>query len=114
MFQVVKVSTQSYHVVNTAIPGGERVEHHSTEEAATQAALRLSCGAPEALEALPLSGASEELGEVLQGRAGEVRARVSVLSSLDTLEALLCLEEAGAGRATVLRAIQDRLSSLEE
>ena len=70
MFQVVKVSTQSYHVVNTAIPGGERVEHHSTEEAATQAALRLSCGAPEALEALPLSGASEELEEVLQGRAG--------------------------------------------
>jgi hypothetical protein len=122
--QIISTQPQSYAVVDVSVPGGRTIEHHAERERAERAVARLTSqglattdgptDAPErvAEEAGTVDPRRAMLGAVLSGRAADVRARIGRVESAADLATLGELEAEGAGRRTVLTAIEARRVSV--
>jgi len=110
----------AFHIVDVSVPGWRTVEQHGSEEVA-KARFKALTGAGSVVEgrgATPATIAGEVASEgegddplllaVLSGPAGDVRRRIESAGA-EALVELRRLEILGAGRKTVIRAIDKRL-----
>ena len=121
MLVIRHVSDQSYYIVDESVPGGEDLEHQTTQARAKAALARWQAKRGEGLrlvsdvaagEATATPARLDVLAEMLKGKAGEVRGRMALVASAADLQTLAELEEAVLGRTTVLRAIRQRLEAV--
>lgn len=130
MLVIRKMNSQSYYIVDTSVPGGEDLEHQTSQARAEAALARLqaergqgirlvvsvdTAQAGKDVEQLGKTGDDirrKQLAAKLKGKAGDVRRRVEQIASAADLVALAELEAEGLGRKTVLRAIEQRLEAV--
>ena len=115
MLAIRKMNEQSYYIVDTSVPGGKDLEHQTSRERAGAALARWEAKQGEGIRLVhsaddaPATASQtrrEMLAAQLKGKAGDVRARIARVASLEDLEALAEMEAEGLGRKTVLSAIQ--------
>jgi len=122
--KIVEVDPQSFHIVDTGVPGGRTLARHSNRSTAERAAARwgykpLTVQAPTdppPMSPMPVSEPVdvEALRAYLQRSAWTVLAEVKAETNRAELEALERMEAEGRGRSTVIRAIRERLADLGE
>ena len=110
--EIVAVGS-GWHVVDTAVPGGQTLERHSERARAEAAAERLGGRSGETIEA-ESGEALEGLARLLEGRVALVRSRIAEVETLEALDQLEAMEGSVTRRVTVLRAITARRAELQD
>lgn len=122
--KIVEVDPQSFHIVDTGVPGGRTLARHSNRSTAERAAARWGYKPltvqpptdPPPMSPMPVSEPVdvEALTAYLQRSAWTVLAEVKGETNTAELHAMERLEAEGRGRSTVIRAIKERLADLGE